>query len=71
MISHKSSYFLGFVIAFLTPDTAIQINLFGHMIDPIGFALVFVSKLLMGLAGAFGVWIFNRFAESYKKEKPS
>ena len=71
MISHKTSYFFGFIIAFFMPDTVVQINLFGHMIDPVGFALVFFSKLLMGGAGAFGVWIFNRFIENRKKEKPS
>ena len=71
MISHKASYYLGFIIAFFMPDTAIQINLFGHLIDPIGFILVFLSKLLMGGAGALGVWIFNRFVENRKKEKPS
>ena len=71
MISHKVSYFLGFIIAFFMPDTVMQINLFGHLIDPVGFALVFFSKLLMGGAGALGVWVFNRFAEKLKKEKPS
>lgn len=71
MISHKASYLLGFIIAFFMPDTVMQINLFGHLIDPIGFILVFLSKLLMGGAGALGVWIFNRFIENRKKEKPS
>lgn len=71
MISHKASYYLGFIIAFFVPDTVVQINLFGHLIDPIGFILVFLSKLLMGGAGALGVWIFNRFIENRKKEKPS